>query len=316
MKILITGGFGYLGGRLANFLSSKKVDIYLGSRYLKSNPSWCPQAKTIKIDWNKEESIDEAVNNIDVIIHMAALNAEECSENEDLAYQVNVLNTKKIIDSAIRKNVSKIIYLSTIHVYGSPLKGNLSEEIDVNPEHPYAKTHLQAEKILLNAFKKNQIDLNIIRLSNAFGPPVEKDANCWMLVFNDFCLQALNTKKIIIKSLINVKRDFVPISYVNSSIFHFINKAMNKSSNNVLYNIGGKYNISILDAANIIKSRIFLKTGNEIEIIFNQDIKDNVHDFSFNINKILKSGLNNVEKIDINFEIDSLIDFCLINMAK
>ena len=113
--ILITGGFGFLGGRLGQYLS-ENYNVILGSRSDQNEPNWLPIAKTLKIDWDDENSLNDACNLVDIIIHASGLNAQECSSDPEKALLVNGVYTQNLVRAAINKNVKKFIYLSTAHV--------------------------------------------------------------------------------------------------------------------------------------------------------------------------------------------------------
>ena len=67
-KVLITGGFGYLGGRLAQFLASQEnYEILLGSRRQTQPPSWLPQAKVIETRWDSIQGLQEICSGVDAI---------------------------------------------------------------------------------------------------------------------------------------------------------------------------------------------------------------------------------------------------------
>ena len=121
-NILITGGIGYVGGRLTKKLS-KNFNVLVSSR------------KKIRKEILKLHGIKNSIlhknllskkyfpNNIDIIIHLAGLNELECIKYPNKAIEVNVNQTRLIIENAITFGVKNFIYFSTIHVYGSPLHG-------------------------------------------------------------------------------------------------------------------------------------------------------------------------------------------------
>ena len=106
MRILITGAFGYLGGRVSSFFSSipDHEIILASSRNVKT--SYLPKhIKFIQINWEDEQSVLNACSNIDIIIHTAGMNAQECIANPVEALIVNGVYTAKLVKSAILNNV-------------------------------------------------------------------------------------------------------------------------------------------------------------------------------------------------------------------
>lgn len=256
MNILITGGGGYLGGRLIDYLSNNNENnlIIITSK----NRTNTQNTKYFNINWNNQSEIDYLCNNIDVVIHLVGLNAKSCENNYALAIDTNVLITSKLLISAINHKVKKFIFLSTAHIYRSPLLGKISENTLLTNKHPYASTKKIAEDIILDAYNKKKIDINIIRLSNSFGTPMDLNSDCWMLIFNDFCKQATLTSQIKIHSRHNIIRNYVTIS----DLCMFINYLIyNNTYQLPIINFGGNKNFSIIQVANLVKKRFkFLLT--------------------------------------------------------
>ena len=112
MKVLITGASGYLGGRFTDFFS-KKYDLRLASRKEILNID-CSGQFTIEqslINWEDLESINNSLVNIDTVIHLAGLNAEESFKNPTKAIEINKNNTQKILALSVKNNVENFIYL-------------------------------------------------------------------------------------------------------------------------------------------------------------------------------------------------------------
>ena len=88
--VLITGGFGYLGGRLAQFLGSESDDeIVLASRQETESPTWLPQAKAVKCEWNSSADLEQICTDVDAVVHSAGMNDLECAANPDAALEFN-----------------------------------------------------------------------------------------------------------------------------------------------------------------------------------------------------------------------------------
>jgi UDP-glucose 4-epimerase len=77
--------------------------------------------------------------------------------------------------------VTKFVYFSTAHVYGSPLQGLIDENSTPRPMHDYAITHRLAEDYVLQANSDKDITGSILRLTNSVGSPLNSKENCWML---------------------------------------------------------------------------------------------------------------------------------------
>ena len=102
MKVLITGGFGYVGGRLARHLASSKHEVYLGSRSPRSEPGSLAEKHIVQMDWTDDHSLTMACKNMDVVIHTAGMNASECADNPPMALEVNGSATARLVAAAAK----------------------------------------------------------------------------------------------------------------------------------------------------------------------------------------------------------------------
>ena len=114
VKILITGGLGYLGGRIADFLKRKHPEstIILGtSKERLEIPSWAKPFQIVRLDVCDKTTIEEAVSSdVYAIIHLAALNEHESFNNIKFTWEVNALGTLSLLSTANQKRVKKFIY--------------------------------------------------------------------------------------------------------------------------------------------------------------------------------------------------------------
>ena len=307
MKILITGGFGYLGGRLSQFLSNKdQYQIILASRSSREIPTWAPNTEAVSIDWENDELIDKLTSQVDVIVHLAGLNAQDCLTQPIKAIEVNAIKTARIVQSAIRQNVKRFVYMSTAHVYRSPLKGLITEKSNLSNFHPYATSHRSGEDVLRLAHKRKEIEGIVIRLSNAYGCPTHIDANCWMLLVNDLCRQAITTKGMILKSP-NEVRNFITIRDFCSAMEHLLKLPLDNLGDG-LFNLGGN-SAKVIDMAEIIQARCLQMLGFSPKIIFQHNIQKKVGSkLNYSVKKLLSTGWQ--IKNDSLFEIDKTLYFC------
>ena len=308
MKILITGGFGYLGGRLSQFLSNMdQYQILIASRSSREIPVWAPNAEIVSIDWKNDQLLDQLTNQVEIIVHMAGMNAQDCAVHPTEALEVNGIATARLIQSAIRQGVKRFIYLSTAHVYSSPLTGTITEKDCLNNLHSYATSHRAGEDVLRSAHQCKEIEGVVIRLSNAYGPPTHADADCWMLLVNDLCHQVVTTKRMVLRSSGLQLRDFITLSDFCSAVEHLLELPL-ESLNDGLYNVGGSVT-RVIDMAEIIQARCLRVFGFRPEIIYPDSIKKEVSPgLEYCTNKLLATGFS--IRNDQLSEIDSTLYFC------
>ena len=306
--ILITGGFGFLGGRLGQYLS-ENYNVILGSRSDQNKPNWLPIAKTLKIDWDDENSLNDACNMVNIVIHASGLNAQECSSDPEKALLVNGVYTQNLVNAAIKQSVKKIIYLSTAHVYSDNLLGVITEDMPTTNIHPYATSHVAGENSVLLAVRQGYIAGVVVRIANAFGSPASKDVNCWMLLANDLCKQAVVERSLTLNGDSKTVRDFVTIRDFCSVIGLLIED--NNTSN--IVNIGSGKACTIGEMATKIQSNCLNVLGFEPPIILKQKPSINENSFDFQTNYLDNINFNFANDFDV--EIRELIHFCKDNFA-
>ena len=308
-KVLITGGLGYLGGRLAQFLASQKsYEIFLGSRRQTQSPSWLPQAKVVRTYWDSPRDLQEICSDADTIVHLAGMNAQDCAADPAAAMEVNAAATTRLLQAAIRQRVKRFIFMSTAHIYGSPLTGAITEETKPTPIHPYALSHKAGEDAVLASHQIGEMAGIVIRLSNAYGAPVDRDVNCWMLLVNDLCRQAATSGRLVLRSAGLQKRDFIPLHDVVRAIKHFIDHHVDKYGDGI-FNLGAEATYRIIDLTELIARRCEVVLGYRPEIERPDPVPgESYPELNYKINKLKKTGFSlngNIEN-----EIDVTLRFC------
>ena len=308
MKVLVVGGLGYIGARVVKHFSQLGHQVSIGSQSSNKIPLVFSNIKIVNFNLNEVLPFTNQLKDFELIIHAAGMNSIDCEKNPELAYEYNGNLTHRILQSAINQGVKRYIYLSTAHVYDSPLIGNYSELSKPNNTHPYALTHLEGERHILDAHQEKRIQGVVLRISNAFGPPLSPLANCWMLVINDLCLQAIRFKELGIKSDGTQLRNFITLSDVINAIDFFSRASIDKLDNG-LFNLGSDFTTSISDVAKTIahKAERILKIKPPI-VLAKTQVSFISPSFSYEIKKLKKIGF--ILQNKINQEIDDLLLYC------
>jgi UDP-glucose 4-epimerase len=309
---LITGGLGYLGGRLVNHFSNAGFSVLIGSRSEIPAPIWSPNSKVLKLEWANEDNLLEACNNVDVVIHAAGMNAHACEVNPTEAAEFNGEATYRLAQASIRAKVQTFIYLSTAQVYSSPLLAHITEATEPKNPHPYATSNLAGEVAVLSAVQKTQTNATVLRLSNVFGTPMHLGVNCWDLFVNDICKQAVLTREIVIMSDENQSRDFITISDACNVIKSITSAAFLKKTPKIL-NVGNGLSISLVDMAKIVQERSKLVLG------FKPPIRTMISPSSlpipFEFQTLHSTFLKGLMSRNHEDEIDDLLKYCKENFT-
>lgn len=253
-RILITGGLGYVGGRIAQHLATDSgLSLRLTSRRADaSKPSWLGNGEIVYCDISQD--VGYICAGVDTVVHLAALNEIDCAQDALAALEVNGMGTLRLLQAAQAAGVRRFIYFSTAHVYGAPLVGAISEQTVPRPIHPYAITHKVAEDFVLAARDQGKIDGIVLRLSNGFGAPIAAEVNRWTLLVNDLCRQVVSTGKLVLRSNGLQQRDFITLQDAARCVEHFA--ALPKADcGDGLFNLGGACSRSIYDMTQLVAVR-------------------------------------------------------------
>jgi len=306
MRILITGGFGFIGGRIGQHLSRNGHEILLGSRNINASPEWLPGSQVVQTDWNNTAVLADICNNIDVVIHTASMNDRDSLADPISALAFNGVVTSNLVQAACTQKVKLFIYFSTAHIYASPLTGSITEDSCPRNLHPYATSHRAGENGLLWAIKNEKINGCVVRLSNAFGIPAHKNANCWQTLVHDLCKQAVLTQKMVLHSSGEQQRDFIGMMDVCRAIAHFINPGTSLAP---VINLGSGNARTVFEMAQFIRERCKVTLGFTPSLERQEPGSMEKHQPLY-YNSIVLKEMNFLMDKDFEAEVDQLLLFC------
>lgn len=308
MKILVTGAGGLLGGRIINFLSQIGHNIVAVSRSYAGCEAWGTSVKVVNIDISKTSDLCYYLDGVSLVIHTAGVNAAHSIADPANALHFNGVVTAKLLNESIKCDVDRFIYISTSQVYSNELKGIINENSCTTNLHPYATSHKAGEDVTLFANAKNKIQGTVIRLSNSFGYPLNKNADCWHLLINDLCKQAVLKGSLDLNSSGNQFRNFITINEVCKSIDFLINEWENSREYPVI-NLASKNAITVISMAKLVQERaqIFLKKKIPL---FTKDDELNLGYSAFSLQTLSLDQLSYSVSDNFVDEIDKLLEYC------
>ena len=309
-KVLITGGLGYVGGRIAESLSKNSaLQLSIGTRRAEVVvPAWLQNGGVVRMDLESRESLEFACKGVKYVIHLAGLTEIDSANDPERALAINGHGTLRLLRVAEKAGVKRFIYFSTAHVYGKPLEGRITEQTVPRPVHPYAISHHVGEDFVLAAHDSGSLTGIVLRLSNAFGAPNSTYANRWTLIVNDLCRQAVSSGKLILRSHGLQERDFITLEDVGKAVVHFL-QLQRSVCGDGLFNLGGECSLAIIDLAELVASRCIGVLGFSPVIRRPKPIGEEVlKELEYNIDKVKATGF--VITGSTNKEIDSTLLFC------
>lgn len=279
IKVLVTGGLGFIGSNFVINLLSKyphcriiNLDAELiGSN--KKNLSYLENKKNYhysKGNINNKKLVEKLVQNCDVVFNFAAESHVDRSVDEPKPFfDSNIMGTYSILES-IRKFDKKLIHISTDEVFGSLKSGSATEKYPFNPSSPYAASKASAELLVNSYFVTYGIDAIITRCTNNYGPRQFPEK-----LIPKTILLAMNNEKIPIYGTGKNVRDWIFVVDHCEAILKVLEKGKKGNS----YNIAGH---NELDNLTIVKKilRIMGKPTNLLK-----HVKDRPgHDFRYSLN--------------------------------
>ena len=301
MHILITGGLGFIGNNLVNFLSnSHKISLYDNySNSKQINDFSQKNIQIIKGDIQNYNLLKKSLINIDCVIHLAAqIDVQRSIINPDETYEINIKGTENLLDACLENNVSNFIAASSAAVYGDPTSIPLSENSQLNPLSPYGKSKMIMEQKISNFSLKHNINSISLRFFNIYG----KNQNAaYAGVISKFLQNIKQNEPLLIFGSGDQTRDFIAIEDVVSAINCAISNIDKKFGK--IYNVGTGNSISLNELAQIMLNiskkdlpinHIKMKSGDILQSQSNIDLIKNELSFIPKIN--IKNGLESLMK--------------------
>lgn len=276
MKVLVTGGAGFIGSHVVEQFDDVRVLDNLSSGFRENVKD---SAEFIKGDVTNFNIVNKAMKDVDYVFHLAAfISVPESMIFPEKAYEVNVKGTENVLKAAKENGVKKVIFTSSAAVYGSNSDLPLKEDAILKPLSPYGNTKTEGERL---CEKYGAVRL---RPFNAFGPR-QNPKSSYSGVISIFIDNALQNKDLVIYGDGSQTRDFVFVEDVVKA-----NLLMMKKGNGV-YNVGTGRQVSI----NELAEKAIKLTNSKSKIRHVNERKGDI-----------KHSLADVSKIkDIGFEIEN-----------
>jgi UDP-glucose 4-epimerase len=178
MKILVTGGAGFIGSHITEYLVQRGDDITvldnLNTGQIKNLSKVDNNINFVNGDIRDYKLLDGLINDFDGVFHEAALaSVQQSFKMQDEYFDVNVNGTENILKLA-KEYGFKVVYASSSSVYGNPKHIPIKEDDDRNPLNPYAKTKLEDE-LLAKKYSKMGVRVIGLRYFNVFGKRQSKE---------------------------------------------------------------------------------------------------------------------------------------------
>jgi len=302
MRILISGGAGFIGGVLSYKLYDEKIDYAVIDNLCTSFKKNLPRDTIFyKGNINNETLLQKILSEFKPthIVHLAAsLNVSESELNKRKYYINNIKNSKVFLNFFIRNGIKNYIFASTAAVYNKNSSSKKIEDKNLAPSNYYGKTKLIIEKYILNYKKKFNLNVKILRFFNVVGADhklrsgsLSKKSN---QLFNCLSMSIKNRKIFhIFGNNLKTKdgtcvRDYVDVIDLVKVIIFFIKSRTIYKYN--IFNIGTNKGHSVLEVLNLFNkilnkniTYLFLKKrkGDPTHSVCSNSRLKNIYKFKF-----------------------------------
>ncbi len=256
MKVLITGGAGFVGSHLAEKLVQQnyKVTILdnLSSGNLKNLQLIKNKIKFIRCDLTKQKKLFKLLHNVDYVFHLAGLIDVVKSFDEPVEYYNNNVNgTLNILKAAKKAKVKKFVYAASASCYGNSKKLPTSEKSKIQILSPYALTKWLGELLVMNFSKVHKLSAISLRFFNIYGPRSYNSKSSYSAVINVFMQQKISKKPLTVVGDGKQTRSFIYISDVIDAMI----KAAKSNVSGEIFNVGAKKSIRINEIPKLLSSK-------------------------------------------------------------
>ncbi|MBC7130043.1 NAD-dependent epimerase/dehydratase family protein [Candidatus Bathyarchaeota archaeon] len=248
MKVLVTGGAGFIGHNTAIFLKNHGYEVAAFDNLKRATKFALERLSIhhvplIKGDTLSAKALKNALAGVDVVVHAAAyISVEESTRKPALYFRNNVAGTANVADACLRKGI-KLIYISSAAVYGNPVALPISETHPTKPISPYGLTKLMGEQAV-KFYAEQGLKYAILRLFNVYGPG---QSSAYAGVITRFIENLSKNKPPTIHGDGQQTRDFIHVYDVAEAI----KLAMEKSVENETINIASGKPTTIKELAQL-----------------------------------------------------------------
>ena len=272
MRILVTGGSGYLSPQISVSLAKRFPQHHITclSRFSKPALPEYSNLNAQEYNWTSPKCPCLPAY-YDVLIHASAPAAKQLNHVDVSTLQSVLEQEYRLFSESSKAGIPLIISFSSIHVYGAQPSGRITTESPVQQHDNYSLFKLTSEHYLREITSQSNTKALVLRLSNTFGFSLPDLLSGWDLFLNNICQQLVLKHSITVRSNPKLIRDFLPISYLQSQLCQLLDDYF-QSPHSIpqfsLYNMSTGYSRSLHEVASTVVSAFSLTSKQDIPIEF------------------------------------------------
>jgi UDP-glucose 4-epimerase len=262
--VLITGAGGYIGGRLTEAFARRDWNV----RALVREPApWLSVEQHVcdLADERAGDRLSDALRGVDSVVHLAGENEVTAATSPASALAATVVATERLAEACVRAGAARLVYMSTVHVYGARIRPGvtLTEGMRPEPRSAYGISRLASEHVAAS-LADGAYEPVVLRLTNTVGAPYDPGVDRWTIVANDLCRQGALTNELRLHSSGVQWRDFVSLRDVCDAL----TTASEPEGRLVpgTYNLASGHPLTVRELAHMIQLSFERQTGTRPEL--------------------------------------------------
>lgn len=256
MKVLVTGGGGFIGSHIVSQLLDRGDEVVVFDNF-STNPKGVNygSATIIEGDVKDTELVKKSLEGVDAVIHMASFISVEESVKNPISYlENNVLGTASVLTAMREIGVKKIVFSSSATVYGQPESLPIREDAPLSAANPYAATKIASEAICESFARTDGFEVSVLRYFNPYGPWENHQPETH--VIPNFILAGLEKMPVPLYWKGEQVRDFIYVEDLAAAHIAVLGQSRAKRVEGrgsfEVYNVGSEKGTKIVDVLNAL----------------------------------------------------------------
>ena len=257
--IVLTGAGGHVGGAVFKALSASHIGHLRASfRRTIDLPDWARSHEMFVGDLAEPRTHDALLSGASTVLHLATSGYSSMAPANQQQLDDEVATAVALATSAARRGVRRFIFVSSIHIYGQRLVGVVNEMTEPEPHTDYGRSRAAIEDALSKLRQVTDMEIVVVRMSNAFGVPLFERPASWQLLVPDLCRQVVESGQLRLRSSGRSLRNIIALRDAAGVL---CNLARRDSPLDGTYLLGGPQTLTIQEIAEMVAEAASLSLG-------------------------------------------------------
>jgi UDP-glucose 4-epimerase len=308
VRVLVTGAGGYIGSGLVETLQAGGWEVRALVR--REAPHLKVEQVVAPLD-RESGAVADAFREVDTVVHLAGENEVVAARAPAASLASTVLATEHVVEEAAAAGIKRLVYMSTVHVYGERMTdgATLVEDLRPEPRATYAISRLASEHVA-KSLGDCGADVVVLRLTNSVGAPAVPEIERWTLVTNDLCRQGATAGRLELHSSGVQWRDFVALEDVRAVIAAACEFQEPRLPTGT-YNLASGRPLTVRGLAELVRDTFERVDGGRPELVAPDPGAERPEPYHVSTARLAALGLRNETPIET--AVEETVRFCIEN---